>query len=173
MIMKELIEVSAQIGGMHSDNPVINFVYTIIKKRKLKEVIKKIDALPAMPSDDDIIEFASMYPILKGMDVDGDTREFRRSDGTLLGNLLYSMSISKYTIYPENDMDNAYSEYVVNVMGTSIEYSGIRANSLGQHPTKINPRYPNAYFGNIIKIGLKQICTDMILGGNYNVHRNR
>lgn len=161
MIMKELIEVSAQIGGMHSDNPIVNFVYKIIKRKKLKEVLKKIDALPDMPSDEDIINFTYTYSVLAGMDVDGDIR----SIGSFVS-VIWDLRGFIYIIEPKDSMDNAYAEYRVFVHDNHIEYSGIRTNSLDQHPTKVIPRYIKAYFGDIIKIGLKQICTDMILGGN-------
>ena len=161
--MHELLEVSAQIGGMHSDNPIINFTYKLIKKRKLKEICKKIDKLP-YPSSKDIIGFTALYITSAGMDVDGDVSYLNTEEIYATINTLYSGV--QYIIYPAKPERASYDEYTVTIHEGSIEYGGIRHNPSCDRYAKTYPEYVNKYLMAIIKVGMKQLCTKAILGGN-------
>ena len=161
MIMRDIIELSAQIGGIYSKNPIINFVYKLRKKKMFKEVVKRIEMLPEIPSDEDIINFTSMYPVINGMDIDGDV-SFITYNKHKLCSILYNWTTGMtYSIYPPDS--NSDISYIVQVIGNRIEYSIKHTNHFTNK--NIDHTYVKRWIGIVIKIELRRICANLIFGG--------
>ena len=157
MIMHDIVELSAQIGGMHSKNHIINFVYKLRKKKMLKEIISRIDKLPDIPSDEDIQYFSHMIPKWLGMDFDGDVHELAITDDEYCS-IYFNVNMDMVRYVYINDM-------IYDIIIRENGIASISCKSNGVYINNLNTTEAYKCIGKVIKTGLKKVCTNMILGG--------
>ena len=156
--MHDIVEVAAQIGGMHSNNPIINWIYKIYKRKKLNDLIKRINKLSDLPSYNDIEYFSAMIPKWYGMDIDGDCAWFR-FDGIEV-NMLYKFDHTSYIIRKRDGKEI----YRVTVYKSDDD---IEITNLSTCSDSIQNRNDILrIIGKVIKSGLHVVCTRLALGGN-------
>ena len=156
--MYDIVEVAAQIGGMHSSNPIINWIYKLRKKKKLNDLFKRIDKLPEIPSYNDMEYFSAMIPKWYGMDIDGDCTWFRfdKIEVTMICKFCHASYIIRKCDGKETYRVTVYkSDDDIEIINLSTCNDSIQ-----------NRDDVLRIIGKTIKVALHKICTDLVLGGN-------
>lgn len=157
MIMHDIVEVAAQIGGMHSNNPIINWIYKILKKKKLNDLFKRIDKLPDLPSYNDIEYFSAMIP--KWYKANSEDCAWFRFDKIEV-NMIYKFDHTSYIIRKRDGKET----YRVTVYKSDDDIEIINLSTCSDSIQNRNDIL--RIIGRTIKIALHVVCTDLVLGGN-------
>lgn len=170
-IMEELIKLSRDISGMKGRNKITNFFYAKYKKKKLDDIVAMIDSMPVILPDSDILWFANRYPILTGMDWDGDVNFVNTRVGITGGciNVAYkTIKISVYAAsFPDIRCQNSCHELNadIDLMLQSIVYSATLIGTAAGVAGNINSKMAAMYVSAFIKEALIALCTEIVLGG--------
>lgn len=171
-IMEELIKLSRDIGAIKGRNKITNFFYTKYKKRKLNEIIKMIDDAPAILQDYHMLWFANRYPILTGMDWDGDIDFVNTRVGITGGCINVAYNTIKISVYaasfPDIRCQNSCHELSadIDLRLQSIVYSATLIGTATSVATNnIDSKMAAIYVSAFIKEALIKLCTELILGG--------
>ena len=156
MIMHDIVELAAQVGGMHSNNPIVNLVCKSRKKRMLKEILERIDKLPEIPQAEDIYYFSSLALKWFGLDLNGYIKYFTLSDKSTAS--MYANAFYRSLVI---NIGNEVLEYEVNICSDSMSISKI-SHSRGYNIGTTADSIILAQLGEVIKLGLKEICTNMV-----------